>query len=114
MILSAVVVPAVLRVLAEQLSLQREDVVEHAIDPATLQTMVGDDAGQVEVASQPEPKRTVDPRLAAHLGLFEELKAAVQRQLPRPVRPNVHSVPRTSTRPASVTRAWTLLRAGSE
>ena len=107
-------VPAVLRVLTEQLGLQREDVIEHSIDAATLDAVVGNDAGKVEVTPEQHAQRTVNPSLSAYLCVFQELKTAVQRQLPRPVSPDVHSVPRTSTRPASVTREWTLLRAGSE
>src|SRR5258708_27958806 len=68
--------PAVLGRLTEQLRLQREDVVEHAIDAPALQSMVRDHAGALEIFAQGRSKRSVDPRLPSHLGLFEQLKAA--------------------------------------
>jgi hypothetical protein len=45
-------VPAVLRRLTEQLGLQREDVIEDAIDPPALETVFGDHAGTFEMAAQ--------------------------------------------------------------
>jgi len=71
MALRPVVVPAVLRFLPEQLCLQRKDVVEHAIDPPSLEPVLGDHAGPLEVAPQQQPERTVDARLTADLRLLE-------------------------------------------
>ena len=68
--------------LTEQLRLQREDVVEHAIDPPALEAMVGDHAGALEMLAQRRPKRPVDARLPPHLGLLQQLQAAVERKLP--------------------------------
>jgi hypothetical protein len=65
------------------------------------------------MASQRGTQRPVDPALAADLRLLQQLKASVQGELSRPVRPDAHSVPSTSTRPAPVTRTRTVLRAGS-
>jgi hypothetical protein len=48
----AVALPAVLGRLTEQSRLQREDVVEDAIDPPSLQAMIGDHPGVLEVAAQ--------------------------------------------------------------
>ena len=107
-------VAAVLWLLPEQVSLQSEDVVQHPVDPASLEPVLGEEAGMLEVAAKEDPQRSVDPRLAANLRLLEKLKAAIEGKLPRPVRPDVHSVPSTSTRPALVTLTCTVLRAGSE
>src|SRR5262245_28979609 len=103
-------VPAVLRLLAEQLRLEGEDVVENPVHAPALQPVVGDDARVLELATEHRPERSVDPTLTSDLRLFEQLQAAVQSELLRPVRGHVHAVPRTSTRPCSVTRACTLLR----
>ena len=96
--------PAVLRFLPEQLGLQREDVVQHAIDAPALEPVISDDAGVLEVASQRGSKRAVDSRLPSDLGLLQELQATVERELPRLVGPETHSVPSISMRPAFVTR----------
>jgi hypothetical protein len=45
-------VPAVLRRLTEQLSLQGEDVIEDAIDAPALEAVLGDHAGTLEMAAQ--------------------------------------------------------------
>ncbi len=74
-------VPAVLWVLAEKLRLQREDVVQHAVDTASLHPVVGDDPGSLEMAAQQFAERAVDAGLSVHLRLFEQLEASVQRQL---------------------------------
>src|SRR6266540_2068383 len=93
--LRAVVLPAVLRLLAEQLGLERKDVVEHAVDPAPLEPVVRDDSRMLEVTAQRGAEHPVDG----------ELLGAVRRQ--------VHAVPRTSTRPCSLTRTCTRLSATS-
>src|SRR5689334_10723997 len=100
----AVVVPAVLRFLPEQLGLQGEDVVQHPVDAPALEAVIGDDAGMLEVATQRGPQRAIDARLSADLGLLQQLQAPVERELPRLMGPEVHSVPSTSMRPADVTR----------
>ena len=109
--LRPVMVPAVFGILAEQLGLQGEDVVQHAIDPPSLQPVVRDHAGVLEVAPQGAPERPVHASLSSDLRLFEDLQTPVERTLPGPVGPDAHSVPSTSTRPAVVTRTLTLLRA---
>ena len=45
-------VPAVLRRLAEQLGLQREDVIEDAIDSPALEAVLGDHTGSLEMPAQ--------------------------------------------------------------
>src|SRR5438874_2535784 len=111
--LRAVVVPAVLRILPEQLRLQPEDVIQDSVDPPPLEPVVSNHPGTLEIPSQRRPQRTIDACLTSHLRLLEQLEASVQGNLLRPVRRKVHSVPSTSTRPAAVTRTWTLLSAGS-
>ena len=75
--LRSVSLPAVLGRLTEQLGLQREDVVQHAIDPPALEAVVGYDAGALEVLAQGCSKGPVDARLPSHLRLFKQLQAAV-------------------------------------
>jgi hypothetical protein len=43
--------------------------------------VVGDDPGMLEVASQGGAERSIDARLSSHLGLLEQLEAAVECQL---------------------------------
>src|SRR5258708_22149431 len=93
-------VPAVLRRLTEQLRLQREDVVEHAIDAPALESMVRDDAGALEILAQGRSERSVDPRLPSHLRLLEQLKAAVERKLPGPMAFELHLSPSRAPRHA--------------
>src|SRR5205085_10266086 len=62
-----------------------EDVVEHAIEPAPLEPVLGDDARMLERAPERGAQRSVHAHLAAHLRLLEDLQAAVQRQLAHPV-----------------------------
>jgi len=109
-----VVVPALLWLLAEQLRLKGEDVVEHPVDAPALEPMIGDDPGVLEVVAQRRAKRTVDARLAADLRLFQKLQAPIERKLSGLVGPDVHSVPSTSTRPEPVTRTYTVFSGGSE
>jgi hypothetical protein len=59
--------------LAEQLRLQREDVVEDAVHTPSFQAVVGDDAGPLEVSAQRNPERPVNACLTSHLCLFEQL-----------------------------------------
>src|ERR1700716_3088362 len=73
---------AVLWRLTEKLRLQREDVVEHAINAPALQAMLDHPSGTLEVTSQRRPKQPVDARLSFHLGLFQQLEAAVEGKLP--------------------------------
>ena len=73
--------------------LQREDVVQDPIDAPTLQAMVGDHAGPVEVSPQGRPQWPVDARATANLGFLEKLEAAVERKLAKPVLPNRHLGP---------------------
>jgi len=94
--------------------LQREDVVEHPVHAPPLEAVVGDDSRMLELQPQRSAKLSVDAQLAAHLSFLEELEASVEGELLRAVRPDVHSVPSTSTLPASVTRTCTVLSAGSE
>lgn len=101
----AVVVAAVLRLLAEQPSLQSKDVVQNTIDSPALEPVVRNHAGVVEVTAQGCAERSVDADLTVHLRLLQKLKAEVERKLLGPVGPHVHSAPQTSTLPASVTRA---------
>ena len=103
---------AVLRSLAEQLGLEGEDVVQDAIDAPALEAVVRDDAGALELPPECDSKRPVDTRAAANLGLLEQLEAAVERELAHPVLRLCH-VPSSSTLPAVVTRALTVLSAGS-
>ena len=107
-------VSRVLWFLAEQLGLQREDVVEHTVDTQPFEPVVGDDARMLELQPQRRSELAVDAQLAPHLSFLEELEAPVEGELLRAVRPDVHSVPSTSTLPASVTRTCTVLSAGSE
>jgi hypothetical protein len=99
--------------LPQKLGLQAEDVIEHAIDAPPLEPVVRNDPGPLEVAAQLGAERPVDTRLAAKLGILEQLETPVEGELPSPVSPQVHSVPSTSTRPAAVTRTLTVLRAGN-
>jgi hypothetical protein len=86
----AVAQPAVLGSLAEQLCLQREDVVEDAIDAPAFETMLREHASSLEVAPQGRPQRPVDASLASHLRLLEQLQAPIKRKLPHPVFPDPH------------------------
>ena len=45
-------VPAVLRGLTEQLGLQREDVIQDAIDAPAFEAVIGDHTGTLEMAAQ--------------------------------------------------------------
>jgi hypothetical protein len=92
--------------------LQREDVVEDAIDPPAFEPVVCDHACTLEMPAQRGAERPVDACAASDLSLLEELQAAVERTLARSVLGNRH-VPRTSTLPAEVTRVLTSLSAGS-
>src|ERR1700674_90978 len=103
---------AILRGLAEQLCLERKDVIEDSIDSPALEAVVGDHPRPFEMAPQRSPQGSVHPRPSAHLRLFEQLKAAVERELPQPVLSNAH-VPSTSTLAVSVTRTLTRSRRGS-
>ena len=96
----------ILRGLAEQSCLKGEDVVEDSIDAPPLEAVVGDHAGTLEEAPKRRGQWAIDPGSSVDLRFLEELKAAIERELPQPVAPNAH-VPSTSTLPTSVTRTLT-------
>jgi hypothetical protein len=73
----SVVVPGVLRFLPEELRLEREDVIEHAVDAPSLEPVVRDDPRVLELEPQRRPELTVDADLAPHLGLLQDLEAPV-------------------------------------
>jgi len=105
--------PTVLRVLPEQLRLQSEDVIEHPIDAPALEPVVGYHPRPLEMTPQRRTEGSVDASLPADLRLLQQLEAPVERYLPGPVGPDVHSVPSTSMRPSAVTRTCTGLSGGS-
>lgn len=90
LVLAAVALAAILWFLTQQLSLQREDVVQDPIDPPALEAMVGDDAGPIEMPPEQGAQGSIDARATSNLGLLEKLEAAVQRQLAQPVLANRH------------------------
>src|SRR5258706_12543096 len=90
MVLRPVTLAAVFWSLAEELRLQREDVVEHAIDAPPFEAVVGDHSGALEVFAQRRSKRPVDARLAPDLGFLEQLQAAIERELAGPVALDLH------------------------
>jgi len=65
--------------------LQREDVVEDAIDPPAFETMVGDDARAFEVPPEQGAQGAVNARATSDLGFLEKLQAAVEGKLAQPV-----------------------------
>ena len=77
--LCAVVVPAVLWILPEQLGLKGEDVVEHPIDPPPLEPVVRDHAGVLEMAAERGPQRSIDSVLTTDLRFLEKLEASIER-----------------------------------
>ena len=66
-----------LRLLPEQLSLQRKDVVEHAVDAAPFQSMLGHDACTLQLPAQRGAQPAVHPNLPVHLRLLDYLQAPV-------------------------------------
>ncbi len=88
--LAAVALAAILRSLPEQLCLQRKDVVEHTIDTPAFEAMVCDHSRAFEVATEQGAERPIYARAASHLGVLQQLKAAVERKLPQPVLTNRH------------------------
>jgi hypothetical protein len=68
--------------LAEELRLQRKDVVEDAVDAPSFEAMVGDHAGLLQVPAKPSSERSIDSRLAPDLRIFKQLKAPIERELP--------------------------------
>ena len=88
--LGPVALAAILRSLAKQLRLQREDVVENPIDSPAFQPMVRDHPRALEVTPQRGPESAVDARLPPHLGFLQKLQAAVEGELTKPVLPNGH------------------------
>ena len=99
-----------LGLLAQQTRLQREDVVEDAVDPPSFQAVVGDQAGRAQEVAQPVRQRSVHPHLAFGQSGLQQLQAAVQRSEASAVL-LPHAVPSTSTTP-SVTRTLTAGRVG--
>ena len=83
----------------------------------TSTLMAGNQRGYANLADSDKLRdhaKHIKEHALAHLDRYlEQLEASVQGNLLRPVRRKVHSVPSTSTRPAAVTRTWTLLSAGS-
>jgi hypothetical protein len=72
----------IFRRLAEELRLQRKDVVEDAIDAPSFEAMVCDHTGPLQVPAQIDTERPVDARLSPNLCLFEQLQAPIECTLP--------------------------------
>src|SRR5258705_362215 len=89
----------VLRRLAEKLRLEREDVVEHAVDAPSLEPVVSDHARTLEVPAQRSAERPIDSRAASDLCLLQQLQAPIESELPCAMLGRVHT-PRTSTLPS--------------
>src|SRR5260221_5836579 len=104
--------PPFLGLLSEQVRLQGEDVVEHAIHTPTLEPVLHHHARMLELKPQARTERTVDPLLALHLGLLKDLKAPVEPEQTHAVLALAH-IPKTSTRPADVMRTFTVSSGGS-
>jgi hypothetical protein len=98
--------------LAEQLGLEGEDVVEHAIDTPALEPVIGNHPSAFQLAPQQSGQRPIDPGAPCHLCLLEKLQAAIESELSHAMLANAH-VPRTSTLPASVTLTLTTLSEGN-
>src|SRR3989442_974160 len=75
-----VVVPRILRLLAEELRLHSEYVIQHAVDAPALEAVLDDHASAFEVLPQRNAERTVDAALTPDLRFLEELQAAIQRK----------------------------------
>src|SRR5262249_7201363 len=103
-----------LLVLAQEPPLQREDVVEDTVDPASLEPVVRDQSAGAEEVTQPVGQGSVHPDPAVGEGVLQELQALVERPHPGPVdtAPGSHHVPKTSTRPSVRTLTFTNGRAG--
>src|SRR5487761_876382 len=65
---------AILGALAEQLCLQRKDVIQDAIDAPALEPMVRDHTGPLEMIAQRAAQGAVDARPPSHLGLLQQLQ----------------------------------------
>jgi hypothetical protein len=68
---AAVALATILRFLTQQLSLEREDVIEDPIDPPALEAMVGDDAGALEVTPEQGAQGSIDARATSNLGFLQ-------------------------------------------
>src|SRR5438067_10909955 len=91
---------------AQQLGLQLEDVVQHAVGAPALHAVVGDQAGLSQLQPQPAAQLCVDADLAAGQGVLQQLQAEVQGgQTALVCAVDAHVEP-TSTRPAFVSRTW--------
>jgi hypothetical protein len=99
-------------VLPEHAGLQREDVVQNAVDPATFQSVIRDQATIAEKVTETKTEAPVDPYLTLRQLVLQELQATVQGTHPSPLAVVSHAVPSTSTRPFT-TRVLTRGSAGS-
>ena len=84
---------------AERLLLKREDVVEDALDPPSLEAVVRDQPGLAEKPAKSDRQRSVNPHLAGFKCLLEDDKALVENLHPLPAL-DAHWAS-TRTRPAS-------------
>jgi hypothetical protein len=101
-----------LLVLTEQPGLEREDIVEHAVDPATFQAVVRDQSTVAEKVPEAKAQAAVHPHLALGKLVLQQLEATVESSHPSPFAAASHAVPSTSTRPFT-TRVLTRGSAGS-
>src|ERR1700730_6846934 len=88
--LGPVALAAILRSLAEQLRLLREDVIEHPVESPAFEAVVRDHACALEVARQRGPHPPCAARLSSYLGLLEQLQAPVEGELAKPVLADRH------------------------
>jgi hypothetical protein len=70
--------------LAGDALLEREDVVEDALNPSPLEPVVGDEAGHSKQLAQLEAERCVDPELTSLERLLQEHQALVEDLEPLP------------------------------
>jgi hypothetical protein len=101
-----------LLVLPQHPGLEREDIVQHAVDPAALQAVVGDQSTVAEKVPEAKAEPAVDPYLALGKLILQQLEATVESSHPSPFAAVSHAVPSTSTRPFT-TRVLTRGSAGS-
>src|SRR2546428_14095603 len=93
-----VVVPRILRLLAEELRLHSEYVIQHAVDAPALEPVLDDHAGASELLPQRNAERTLDAALTPDLRRLQPLQAAIQRKVLRLGRADLDLCPSTSTR----------------
>jgi hypothetical protein len=99
-------------VLPQHPGLEREDIVQHAVDPAAFEAVVGDQPTVAEKVPEAKAEPAVDPYLALGKLVLQQLEATVESSHPSPFAAVSHAVPSTSTRP-SMTRVFTRGSAGS-